>query len=96
MLIDGPVVLGWQTLRAIQEENSIALIDQTVRAAIADGTIDDQPVTELTHMLVAALEEAALLVAHADNPDQARKRATLVLDRLLHSFTVSDRNRLPH
>lgn len=96
MLIDGPVVLGWQTLRAIQEENSIALIDHTVRAAIADGTIDDQPVTELTHMLVAALEEAALLVAHADDPNQARKRANLVLDRLLRSFAASDRNSLPH
>jgi hypothetical protein len=47
-------------------------------------------------MLVSALEEAALLVAHADNPHQARKRATRVLDRLLQSFAVGDRNILPH
>lgn len=95
MLTDGPVVLGWQTLRAIQEGNSIALINETVRAAIAEGTIDDQPVAELTHMLVAALEEAAQLVAHADEPNQARERATLVLDRLLQAFTIGDRNVLP-
>lgn len=95
ILIDGPVVLGWQTLRAIQEENSIALIDEAVRAAIAAGIIDDQPVTELTHMLVSALEEAALLVAHADNPNQARERATRVLDRLLQAFSAGDRNILP-
>lgn len=94
MLIDGPVVLGWRTLRAIQEDNSIALIDATVRDAIAAGVIDDQPVTELTHMLVAALEEAALLVAHAKNTTQARKRAAAILDRMLLSFAPTGRNAL--
>jgi AcrR family transcriptional regulator len=91
ILLDGPVVLGWQTLRAIQEGNSIALINEIVRAAIADGVIDDQPVGELTHMLVAALEEAALLVAHATRPAKARQRAARVLDRLLLSFAVEPR-----
>jgi AcrR family transcriptional regulator len=91
MLLDGPVVLGWQALRAIQEGNSIALIDEVVREAIAAGIIDDQPVDELTHMLVAALEEASLLVAHAPDPVPARERAARVLDRLLLSFSVEPR-----
>lgn len=88
MLIDGPVVLGWKTLRKIQERNSIAIINGVVREAIAAGIIDDQPVGELTHMLVAALEEASLLVVHAANPTAARRRAAKVLDRLLLSFAV--------
>ncbi|RAU99372.1 TetR/AcrR family transcriptional regulator [Mycobacterium colombiense] len=88
ILVDGPVVLGWQTLREIQEGNSIALINEVVREAIAEGIIDDQPVGELTHMLVAALEEASLLVAHAANPSRARRRAAKILDRLLLSFAV--------
>jgi AcrR family transcriptional regulator len=88
MLLDGPVVLGWETLRAIQEDNSIALINEMVREAIAEGAIEDQPVGELTHMVVAALEEGALLVAHAAQPSRARKRAAKVLDRLLLSFAV--------
>ena len=91
MLLDGPVVLGWQTLRAIQEGNSIALINEMVREAIAEGVIDDQPVGELTHMVVAALEEGALLVAHAAHPSRARGRAAKVLDRLLLSFAVEPR-----
>lgn len=94
MLVDGPVVLGWQTLRAIQEGNSIALINEMVCAAIADGIIDDQPVGELTHMIVAALEEASRLVAHAANPARARRRAAKVLDRLLLSFAVDERKAL--
>lgn len=91
MLIDGPVVLGWRTLRSIQEGNSIALINEMVHEAIAEGIIDDQPVGELTHLLVAAVEEAALLVAHADRPAKARARAAKVLDRLLLSFAVEPR-----
>lgn len=92
MLLDGPVVLGWQTLRAIQEDNSIALINEMVREAIAEGAIEDQPVGELTHMVVAALEEGALLVAHAAKPGTARRRAAKVLERLLLSFAVEPRN----
>jgi hypothetical protein len=91
MLLDGPVVLGWQTLRAIQEGNSIALINEMVAAAIAEGIIDDNPVGELTHMLVAALEEGALLVAHAKSPARARTRAARILDRLLLSFAIEPR-----
>lgn len=92
MLIDGPVVLGWQTLRSIQESNSIALINEMVDEAITEGIIDDHPVGELTHLLVAAVEEAALLVAHADRPAKARARAAKVLERLLLSFAVEPRN----
>lgn len=94
MLVDGPVVLGWQTLRSIQEGNSIAMIDEVVREAIAEGIIDDQPVRELTHMLVAAVEEASLLVAHASRPTAARKRAAQILDRMLLSFAVNPGNML--
>lgn len=94
ILVDGPVVLGWQTMREIQEGNSIALINDVVREAIAEGIIIDQPVGELTHMLVAALEEASLLVAHATNPTRVRRRAAEILDRLLLSFAVSPRKAL--
>ena len=91
MLIDGPVVLGWQTLRSIQEGNSIALIDEIVREAMTEGSIDKQPVRELTHMLVAALEEASRLVVHSAEPDEARERAAKVLDRLLLAFAPEQR-----
>jgi AcrR family transcriptional regulator len=91
MLIDGPVVLGWQTLRSIQEGNSIALIDEIVREAMTEGSIDKQPVRELTHMLVAALEEASRLVVHSAKPDEARERAAKVLDRLLLAFAPEQR-----
>jgi hypothetical protein len=91
ILIDGPVVLGWHTLRSIEERSSIAMIEQIVRNAMADGMIEKQPVSELTHMLVAAVEEGSLLVAHSDNPERARKNAAAVLDRMLRSLAPAKR-----
>jgi AcrR family transcriptional regulator len=91
ILIDGPVVLGWRTLRSIEEGSSIAMIEDIVEHAMADGIIDEQPVSELTHMLVAAVEEASLLVAHSAKPAQAREHAAEVLDRLLLSLAPSRR-----
>lgn len=92
ILIDAPVILGWQTLRAIQEAGSIAMIEVLVHRAISEGSIEPQPVRELTHMLVAALEEGALLVAHSADPDEARASSGEVLERLLRALTSS----LPH
>jgi hypothetical protein len=42
-------------------------------------------------MLVASLEEGALLVAHAKSPGRARGRAARILDRLLLSFATEPR-----
>lgn len=89
ILVDGPVILGWQTLRAIQEAGSMAAIEVLVHRAIAEGSIEPQPVREFTHMLVAALEEAALLVAHSADPDEARAASGEVLERLLRALTSS-------
>jgi len=94
MLLDGPVVLGWQAVRVIQEQNSIAMIQSKVGEAISQGIIEDQPISELTHMLVAAVEEGALLIAHAPDPAQARRRAARILDRLLLSFAPDKRKAL--
>jgi AcrR family transcriptional regulator len=86
ILIDGPVVLGWQTLREIEQSSSISMIEHALHEAMADGAIDTQPVRELTHMLVAAIEEASLLVAYARHPGDARAAAAAVLDRMLLSL----------
>jgi AcrR family transcriptional regulator len=83
MLIDGPAVLGWETRRAIEEANSIAAIEGVLRRAMDERIIDDQPVRELAHMVSAAVEEAALLVAHADDVDETARAAGRILDRML-------------
>jgi AcrR family transcriptional regulator len=93
MLFDGPAVLGWETRRAIEATNSIAAIEAVLRGAMDAGTIEPQPVRELAHMLAAAVEEAALLVAHAPAPDAAADAAGVVLDRILLGLLPAEQRR---
>ena len=88
VLLDGPSVLGWSTWREICLRHSVGL----VAALLADGmerrTIVAQPVDPLTHVLVGAVDEAALYVALADDREQARADVGAVLRRLAASIAV--------
>ncbi|HYP55128.1 MAG TPA: helix-turn-helix domain-containing protein, partial [Solirubrobacterales bacterium] len=67
-LLDGPAVLGWDRWREIGAAHGLGLIEATLRAAVEAGAIPQQPVRPLAHVLMGALDEAALLVATADDP----------------------------
>lgn len=82
MLIDAPSVLGWEVRRTI-EASSIAAIEAVLQGAMDEGAIEQLPASVLAHVVSAAVEEAALLVAHADDKVQARQEAGVVLDRML-------------
>ena len=47
-----------------------------------------QPVVPLAHVLIGALDECALYVARAEDPDMARQECTAILDRILHGITL--------
>ncbi|MET0458767.1 MAG: TetR/AcrR family transcriptional regulator, partial [Ilumatobacteraceae bacterium] len=51
------------------------------------GAIDRQPVEPLAHVLIGALDEAALYVARAPDPDTARAEVRTVLHRLVAVVT---------
>jgi AcrR family transcriptional regulator len=82
-LLDGPSVLGWDRWREIGAEHGLGLIEGTLQAAIDAGAISSQPVRPLAHVLMGALDEAAMLVARADDPDAARAEVGHTIDALL-------------
>jgi hypothetical protein len=57
-----------------------------LRAAMDAGALAPQPLRPLAHVLVGALDEAALYVARAEDTDTARVEMTQVLDRLVDSL----------
>lgn len=83
VLLDGPSVLGWDRWREIAAEHGLGLIEATLRAAVEAGAIPEQPVRPLAHVLMGALDEAAMLVARADDPDSMRIDVGHTLDSLL-------------
>lgn len=72
VLVDGPTVLGWTTWREIDERYTLGLINSALTIAMDAGLLTRQPVAPLGHMVIGALSEAALVIAHGDDPDVAR------------------------
>jgi AcrR family transcriptional regulator len=62
VLIDGPAVLGWERWREVAERNGLGLMEGVIRAAIDAGEIAPVAVEPLAHLLMGALDEAALMV----------------------------------
>jgi AcrR family transcriptional regulator len=62
VLIDGPSVLGWERWRAVAEKYGLGLLQAVTGAAVDAGELAPVAVEPLAHLLMGALDEAALLV----------------------------------
>ena len=83
VLIDAPAVLGWDQWRAVGLKYGLGVIEGMLAHAIAEGAIPEQPLRPTAHVLLGALDEAALFVSRATNRDQARTEMDAVCDRLI-------------
>jgi len=86
-LHDAPAVLGWERWREIGALNGLGLIEASLAAAIEAGELRDLPVKPTAHLLMGALDEAAMLLARDERPE-GRAEVTEVLVALLESFAV--------
>jgi AcrR family transcriptional regulator len=83
VMIDGPAVLGWKAWREIQALDGLSLIVEAIQDGIAFHTIKPQAPESLAYLIVALIEESALLVSYAENQREAVMRAEYALDTLL-------------
>ena len=83
VLLDGPAVLGWEHWREIGMRYGLGLVEGALQAAVDAGRLEPQPVRALAHVLIGAIDEAALYVATAEDQAAARAEVGAVLDRLL-------------
>ncbi len=87
-LIDAPSVLGWEEWREIDTRYGLGLAEAVLSAAMEAGRISKQPVRPLAHLLVAALGEAAIMVATAENPAKTREEVEPAVAALLQGLTA--------
>lgn len=83
LLIDAPSVLGWQRWRAMEEAHALGLIKAALQAVADTGRLRPDLVGMFAHMLLASVNEVALLVARADHPGNAMKAGAEAVDALL-------------
>ncbi len=88
LLLDGPSVLGWQRVREIAARYGLGLLVGALEAAAAGGQLAPGPTRPLAHLLLGALDEGALYVARAADPDAARAEVAATFDRLLDGLRV--------
>jgi AcrR family transcriptional regulator len=83
LLLDAPGVLGWEEWRAIGEQFGLGTAMALLGQAMDEGSIARQPVRPLAHVVIGALDEAALYVARAEDRATARAEMDAVLARLI-------------
>lgn len=88
VLLDGPSVLGWDRWREICLRHTVGLIAALLQDGIDRGSLPPQPVLALTHVLVGAVDEAALYIAQAEDTPAARADMDLVIRRLTLSLAA--------
>ncbi len=91
VLIDGPSVLGWEEWREIDGRYSLGMVRLVFEANVAAGNVAPQPVEPLAHLIVGALNEAALAVAAADDPATARDAFAASMDGVLAALRIAAR-----
>jgi AcrR family transcriptional regulator len=83
LLLDGPAVLGWDGFRDMALRHGLGLTEAMLKAAIDAGQLPPQPTRPLAHVVIGALDEAAMYVATADDRAAARSEVARSLHALL-------------
>ena len=87
MLVDAPSVLGWEQWRDMDEGRTPARCGTCCRRSATAGRLPGELVGPFAHMILAALDEAAMVVARAPNSRAAvaeeRRAVEEFLARLL-------------
>ena len=87
VLIDAPAVLGWQRWREIDEEANLGWIRAALTYAAEAGGIERRHVDVFAHIMLAAVNEVAMMIARAGDPAAAltagESAVAEFLDRLL-------------
>jgi AcrR family transcriptional regulator len=83
VLVDGPSVLGWDVWRTADADYALGLLEAALQHAIDAGRLIPQPARALAHVLMGALDEAAMVIARADDPETAREEMGRTVRHLL-------------
>jgi len=85
-LLDAPAVLGWKEWREVDERYGMALVSASLQSAMDAGVLRRQELRPLSHLVLAALGEAAFLIANSDRPEAERRAVEPPLLTLLEGL----------
>lgn len=83
LLIDGPAVFGWMRWRELGADYTLGDIVTVLGDLMREGVFRPQPIQPLAHLVLAALNEASLMIAHSAEPDTTRAQVDAALQSLI-------------
>ncbi|HEU5028840.1 MAG TPA: TetR/AcrR family transcriptional regulator [Spirillospora sp.] len=95
LLIDAPTVLGWRRWRAIEEQYGLGMLKAVLQEAADAGRVPEQLVEPFAHILLAAGNEMALVIALADDIPAAQNTAEIAVEEFLNRLLQPTEPREP-
>jgi AcrR family transcriptional regulator len=89
VLLDAPSILGWAGFREISLRYGLGMTEQLLKSAIDAGELTPQPTRPLATVMIGALDEAAMSIANADNPEQEKADVRKVIHNLIDGLLTS-------
>src|SRR5215208_2483501 len=87
-LTDAPAVLGWKEWRESDNRHGLGLTRAALQGAVDAGALRPIVVEPMAHLFVAALSEAAFVIAHSNQPRKARAEVEQALVELIEGLRV--------
>jgi AcrR family transcriptional regulator len=88
VMIDGPAVLGWERLRAIESRYANRLLERGLKDAAAAGALKPGDLDARARLLQGAMCDAGVFVARSQNPRRALKTVLSEVELLFDGFRV--------
>ena len=82
-LLDPPSVVGWTRWRELDELHTLGRLRANLQAIAEAGRLPADQVDVLAHMVLASVNEAALMIARAEDPAAALSAGQAAVDTLL-------------
>ncbi|MED1783372.1 TetR/AcrR family transcriptional regulator [Brevibacillus fortis] len=86
LLIDGPSVIGWETWRRMDEENSMRHLREQLLTMQEQGYLRPVSIDALTHLLSGAMNEAVLWISETPDHEKSLKEISTAITLLLEGF----------
>lgn len=84
VLVDAPSVLGWEQWRAMDEGRTLGAMRAMLQSVSDSGRLPQELVEPFSHMILAALDEAAMVAARAPDSTKAVTEGRHAVEELLN------------
>jgi AcrR family transcriptional regulator len=88
VLLDAPSVLGWAGFREISLRYGLGMTEQLLGAAVEAEQLKPQPLRSLATVMIGALDEAAMSIANADDPEREKEEVRTVVHNLIDGLLL--------